>query len=272
VVLDDLTVLQTVVHRVFWAAICMWLYLLARGERMPITRRLWGAFLVMGLLNNVLPFLLISWGQTQIESGLAAIFNSSTAIFGVLVAAIFLRDERLTPCKLTGVAIGFIGVATAIGLKNLTRFDPQSVGQLAVLGAALCYALAGVWAKTWLGHLPAAIATTGMLTASSLVLLPLVWWVDGPIPLILAPDTALAVIYMAILGTAMAYMLYYRILALAGAGNLMLVTLLMPPVGIVLGVLMRGETVAPRALLGFAILAVGLGVLDGRVFRWIHRA
>ena len=264
--LDEIPVLASVTHRVLWAAIILWVIVLVRRLPVPRDLRVWGAFLVMGCLNNVIPFTLMAWGQLTIETGLTAILNAATAIWGVLVAAAVFRDERLTWLRSTGVLIGFAGVATAVGLKSLLEFDPRSLAQLAVIAGTVSYAFAGSWARATLGIQPPLVAAAGMLTGSTLVMLPLTLAVEGSLPLDMTSSTWVAVGYYAIAATALAYLLYYRILAVAGAGNLMLVTLLIPPVAIVLGVAARGETIAAEAFIGFGLLALGLLLIDGRMF------
>ncbi len=225
-------------------------------------------------MNNLLPFSLLNWSQLYIESGLTSIFNATTAVFGVLVAAIFFADERLTARKSLGVGLGFAGgVVVTIGISNLASFDPRSLAQLAAIAATLSYALAGgVWARKRLAHLsPPQVAAMGMLTASAVIILPAAWIIEGPIPPIALSGGATwagGVAYMAVIATAGAYLLYYRILAMAGSGNLMLVTLLIPPVAIGLGgAWQRGENLSPNAFAGLALLALGLIVLDGRIFK-----
>ena len=265
--LNEIGVLSLVAHRVVGAALVLWAVVLIRRLPVPSDPRIWGAFLVMGLLNNILPFTLLNWAQLSIESGLASIFNATTAIFGVIVAALVFSDERLSARKALGVALGFLGVATAIGLSNLTRLDPRSLAQLAAVAATLSYAFAGAWARTTLKGLSPQVAAAGMLTASSVMILPVAWSVEGPLDLALMPTTWAAIGFASLIATAGAYLLYYRLLAVAGAGNLLLVTLLIPPFAILLGWLVLGETLAPRALTGFALLAFGLAVIDGRIFR-----
>lgn len=266
VALDEISVLQTVTHRVGWAALALWLVVAWRGLRVPRGVGVWGAFMVMGLLNNVIPFSLMSWGQLHIETGLTSILNAATAMFGVLVAAIVFADERLSTRKVLGVALGTFGVAVAIGIENLLRFDLRSTAQIAVLGGTLSYALAGAWARARLSHLDPVVAAAGMLTGSSLIMLPTCVALEGAPDLTLAPATWAAITYYALGATAFAYLLYYRVLAMAGSGNLMLVTLMIVPFAVSLGALVRHETLAPQAYVGFGLLALGLVVLDGRVW------
>ncbi len=262
IALDEIPVMTLVFHRVFWASLVLWIYIWARRLPVPKSPRIWGAFLIMGLLNNVLPFSLMAWGQLYVETGLTSILNAATAIFGVLAAAMFFPDERLSKYRLVGVLLGFSGVSVALGLRNFSTLNPSSLGQLAIVLGTVCYAGAAVWARKHLSALPPQIAAAGMLSASTLMMIPLMLAVDGMPSPNLTAETWLAIAYFAIIATAGAYLLYYRVLAQAGSGNLMLVTLVIPPVAIVLGALVRGETLSLNALSGFAILAIGLIILS----------
>ncbi len=268
--LDEIGFLSSVTHRVLWATLILWCIVLFRKLPIPRAPGVWGAFLAMGLLNNVLPFSLMAWGQLHIETGLTAILNAATAIWGVLVAALVFPDERLTLHRITGVLIGFLGVATAIGLSNLTEFDLRSAAQLAVIAGTISYAFAGSWARARLSDQPPIVSAAGMLTGSTLIMLPVSFALEGPLPLAMEPRTWAAIAYYALAATALAYLLYYRILASAGAGNLLLVTLMIPPVAIVLGAWARAEALTPNAYLGFVLLGLGLLILDGRAFRFLR--
>lgn len=270
VALDEVPVLTSVAHRVLWAALALWCVILWMRLPLPRSPRVWGACLVMGILNNAIPFGLMAWGQLYIESGLTAIFNAATAIFGVLLAALFFADERLTRRKALGVGLGFLGVASAIGIQSLLAFNLQSLAQLAILAGTVSYACAGVWARVALIGLPPQIAAAGMLTGSSLIMVPLAWVFEGPMTLSLEPATLLAIGYYALIATAGAYLLYYRILAAAGSGNLMLVTLTLVPFAIVLGAVIRGESLGLEAYVGFGLLALGLLILSGRLLPQIR--
>jgi len=269
--LDEVPFVTSVAHRVFWAMLALWLYILLRRLPVPSSPKIWGAFLVMGILNNVIPFSLMAWGQLHIETGLTSILNATTAIFGVVVASVVLADERLTPRRAIGVILGFFGVATAIGLQNLAQFDIRSTAQLAVLGGTLSYAFAGAWARKTMAGLSPQVSAAGMLTGATVVMVPAALVIDGIPSADLSGTTIAAIAYYAIIATATAYLLYYRVLAMAGSGNLMLCTLLVAPVAIVLGALVLGEKLAPNAYAGFGLLALGLLIIDGRVLRMLGR-
>lgn len=262
IALDTIPVMTSVLHRVFWATLVLWGVVLIKRLPVPREPRIWAAFLVMGLLNNVLPFSLMSWGQLYVNTGLTSILNAATAIFGVLLAAVFFADERLNRLRLLGIVLGFLGVTIAIGLRNFTGLNPGNLGQVAILSGTISYALAAVWARRHLDSLSPQVAAAGMLTASTLMMIPITLMVDGVPSVDLPWQTWVAIGYYSIIATALAYLLYYRVLALAGSGNLMLVTLVIPPVAILLGALVRDETLQPSAYAGFAVLAAGLIILN----------
>lgn len=268
--LDEVPFVTSVAYRVGIAALVLWAWVAIRRLAVPRDPKVWGALLVMGLLNNVLPFSLMAWGQLHIETGLTSILNAGTAVFGVLVAALLLADEELTLRRGIGVAVGFFGVATAIGLENLTTLDLRSTAQLAVVAGTVCYALAGVWGRVNLKGLSPQVSAAGMLTGSSLVMIPAALLIDG-IVIPQQADTILSIGYYAVIATALAYLLYFRVLALAGSGNTMLCTLLIAPIAILLGALMRDEVLSANVYAGFALLALGLAILDGRVLRSLRR-
>lgn len=263
--LDSAGVLTTVAIRVTIAAALLWVYVFARRLPVPQSFRVWAAFLVMGALNNAIPFSLITWAQTSVPSGLAAILNASTALFGIVVAALAFRDERLTGRRLGGVFLGIAGVAVVIGPQALRALDPTSLGQFALLMASLSYASAAAFARNALAGLPPQIAAAGMLTGASLLLLPAALAFGQPPDLSWPASAWGALFYLAVIAGAGAYLLYFRVLATAGAGNLSLVTLLVAPFAVLLGALVLDESLPPRDFAGFALIALGLLVIDGRM-------
>jgi len=249
------------------AAAGLWLFLWWRGERIRLPRNVWGSMLVLALLNNALPFALFGWGQTHIASGLAAILNATTPILGVVVAHFCTNDERMTPAKIGGVLLGFGGVATMIGPALLSNIGTDALAQLACIAASLSYAFAAVWARRFkrMG-LPPITVTTGQLTAGALMMLPVALVVDHPWKeAFLGFGPLAAVTALALLCTAFAYVLYFRLIDRAGATNALLVTLLVPPTAILLGALFLNETLAAQDLLGLILIAFGLAAIDGRL-------
>ena len=267
VALEEVGVLTTVAFRVGLAALALWAWVLVRGLPVPRGPRWIGSCLFLGFFNNVVPFCLIVWGQTHIPSGLAGILNSANVIFSVGLAALIFRDERLTARKSLGVGLGLAGVALTVGPGMLTHLDLTSLGQLAILGASLSYSVSAIFSRHRLAHVRPEVVAAGMLTASSLAMIPLALWVEGAPALPYLPRTWGALAYISLLSSAFAYILFYRVLLTAGAGNVSLVTLLAAPVAVVLGALAYGEALAPHAYLGLVLLAAGMMVLDGRLLR-----
>ncbi len=270
IALREMGPLTAVAHRVFWAALILWGLAQARGLPVPRDARLWVGFAVMGLLNNVVPFGLLAWAQLHVESGLVSILNASTAIFGALVAAALLADERLTARRALGVGLGFCGVIALVGAEALAGLSLRSAAQGAVALAAVSYAFASVWARVRLRGCPPVTAAAGMLTCSTLMAAPLALAVEGAPRLDLSAGVWAAIVWYAVVCTALSYLLYYRLVAKVGAANTMLVTLLIPPVAVTLGALFLGERLGPEAAAGYALLAAGLAVIDGRApaFLW----
>lgn len=254
-----------VAGRVSIAAIALGCYAYARGLSLPSHWRDWLALFVMGFLNNALPFTLIAYGQQQIDSGLASIFNATTPLFTVLFAHIVTQDERLTGLKLLGIALGLTGVVAIIGPGALGKLRLESLSQCAVLAAAVSYGAAAVYGRR-LRHLPTITAAAGMLIASSLLMVPAAafelpnhtTWHAAPIA---------AIVTMALLSTAIAYVIYFRLLATAGSTNLALVTFLIPVTAIALGAIFRSERLGFEAWVGMALIFAGLVSVDGRLFR-----
>lgn len=265
-----LPALTIVVIRVGLAAVVLALVLPVLRVRFPSGARVWSALAVMGLLNNVIPFTLFVMAQGQITSGLASILNATTPLWGVIVAHVASRDERLTLAKGSGVLLGFIGVAVMMG-GAFGAGTPWA--QAAGLGAALSYALAGVWGRRFRGFGLAPLSTAfGQVAMATVMLVPIVVLIDQPWTLAL-PDwpVVAALIGLATLSTALAYALYFGLIASAGAVNAFLVTFLVPVSAIGLGVLILGETLLPRHVAGMALIALGLAAIDGRAGRWVWR-
>jgi len=261
--------LTLVFARVALAATALFLILRLMGQRMPADGRVWAAFLGMALLNNVVPFTLLAWSQTHIASGLASILNATTPLWMVLVAHLFTADEKASPGKVAGVALGFAGVVVMIGGRALAGLGTDIVAQLACLAATLSYAFAGVFGRRFkrFGVPPLATAT-GQVTMSALVLLPIALLVDQPWRLP-PPGTEVwaAILGLAVLSTAAAYVLYFRILATAGASNLLLVTFLIPVTAILLGSTLLGEVLEAKHFIGMGLIGAGLAAIDGRPVR-----
>jgi len=264
IALEGMAPFTLVLGRVAVGGLVLHALLRAMGQRMPTSPRLWADFTVMGLLGCLVPFSLISWGETEIASGLAAILNATTPIFAILIAHRYTTDERLTARRLAGVLIGFAGVIVMIGLEALRGLGPHLLAQLAVLAAAASYACAGVYGRRFHALHPL-VPALGQVTTTALLMIPLVLYFDRPW---LRPMPAWrswgALLALGALSTGLAYVAYFRLLARAGATNLLLVTFLIPATALVLGIGVLGEPIELRQLAGMAIIGSGLAVIDGR--------
>lgn len=256
--------LTLVLARVGLAALALLVVVRVAGLRLPVDYRLWLAFAGMGVLNNLVPFGLIFYGQTTIGAGLAAVINGMTPFWAALLARA-VGAEPLAFGKLAGIAIGFGGLAVMIGPAALGGLDTSLIAQLAVVGATISYGCASVFGRRFKA-LPPLVTATGQLSASSLLVLPLALLIDRPWTLAMPEPVVLgAIVALALFSTSLAYILFFRVLANAGATNVSLVTLLVPVSAMVLGVLILGETVTSRQLLGLALIALGMVFIDGRL-------
>ncbi|MDB5487626.1 MAG: EamA family transporter [Reyranella sp.] len=274
VALAELAPLTVVFCRVALAALALNLVLVVSGRSLFRIGTPWRSYAAMGLLNNLIPFGLIFWGLTQIDSGLASILNATTPLFTLVVAHFITHDERIGGLKLGALLIGIGGVGVLMGPEVLTTSQSMA-GQLACLGAALSYAFAGVYGRRFktMGVAPLD-AAAGQVTASAMLILPIILMVDRPWSLGVLPTaiTWSALAGLALLSTALAYVLYFRILAVAGATNLLLVTFLIPVTAILLGALILGERLQPRHFAGMALIGLALAAIDGRIPRLLRLA
>jgi drug/metabolite transporter (DMT)-like permease len=274
VALGELAPLSVVFGRVALAAIALNLVLALTASSLFQRKVPWRSFFAMGLLNNLVPFALIFWGQTQIASGLASILNATTPLFTLVVAHFLTQDERIDAIKLSALVIGIGGVAVLMG-PDVLAGSHGTLGQLACLGAALSYAFAGVYGRRFkaMGVAPLD-AAAGQVTASTMLILPIMLIVDQPWTLPGFPSATVwaSLAGLALLSTALAYVLYFRILAAAGATNLLLVTFLIPVTAILLGASVLGEHLLPRHFAGMALIGLSLAAIDGRLLSFLHTA
>lgn len=267
VILTDLGPLSLVAARVGLAALVLLAYLRWRGLALPADGPTWLAFFVMGAINNALPFTLISLSQTRIDSSLAAILNATTPLFTVLLAHWLTRDERLTASRLVGVVTGLAGAIVLIGPAALAGLGADALAQFAMLGATLSYACAGIFGRRFRA-LPPAIPAFGMTAGAFVMMLPVSLAVERPWTMPAPGFAAMAALAgLAIVSTAAGYILYFRILATAGATNLLLVTFLLPVTALLLGTTILGERPDGTALVGMILILLGLAAIDGRLFR-----
>ena len=269
ILVGELPVLTIVAIRVTVAALALWGFMHATGRKISTSLHVWGALLILGVLNNAIPFSLIVQGQTQITSGLASILNATTPLFTIVVAGIFLTDERFSVLRVLGVIVGFSGVILMVGPDALGGLGADFWAQLCALGAAISYGFASVFGRRFRElRVDPVMVATGQVTMSSLVLWPIALWIDGPQDIAnISFNAALSMFGLAVLCTSFAYILYFRILERAGATNISLVTFLVPISAIILGILVLGEQIFIKEIIGMMLIGLGLAIIDGRLFK-----
>ena len=247
------------------AALILYVVLRYRGLKLGSWGHLWGAFLILGLFNGAVPYTLITWAEIHIDSGLAAILNALMPLFTVLLAHFFTQDEKLNWMKVIGILLGFLGILVLIGPAVLKGLGTHVIGQLAVVGAAWCYAMAAIYGRL-LKDVPPLVSATGQLIGAALLTLPLSFIIDTPWQLSVTLLSLGALACLSLLGTALAYILYYYLLARIGATNVSLVTYLLPITGVFWGALLLGERLHWSAFLALALILAGIaGVKNGWV-------
>ena len=257
--------------RLLFGALPLALWLLFQEKTLPIKLRFWTSVMIMGVLNNFLPFNFIAFGQLYVTGGMASIVNANTAFMGVIVSGLCLSGEPATWNRVVGVMIGVTGVAITIGITPMSpAADANGLlfGSLAIIVATIAYAFAGVWGKIKLAEYSPTQSAVGMLICSSVISVLCSFFISGPpsLTIINHPfDLIKVVLGLGVLGTALAYPLYFRILAVAGSSNLMLVTIIVPVFAIILDAILLSQFVTGSDLFGFALVAIGLFIMDGRL-------
>ena len=257
--------------RLLFGALPLALWLLFQEKTLPIKLRFWTSVMIMGVLNNFLPFNFIAFGQLYVTGGMASIVNANTAFMGVIISGLFLSGEPATWNRVVGVMIGVTGVAIAIGVTPmLPAADANDLllGSLAIIVATIAYAFAGVWGKIKLAEYSPTQSAVGMLICSSAISVLCSFLISGPPNLAIVNypfDLIKVVLGLGVLGTALAYPLYFKILEVAGSSNLMLVTIIVPVFAIILDAVLLSQFVTGSDLFGFALVALGLFIMDGRL-------
>ena len=273
IALREFPTLSIVTARVGLAALALLFLMKMLGQGIQLNRQILKAFFGMSFLNNVVPFSLIVWGQQHIASGVASILNATTPLFTMLVAHWFTTDEKINPRRLLGVLTGMGGVGLMMGLDSMESSGFHLLGQSAILLAAFSYGLAGVYGKRFAQlEIPPLATATGQLCASSMILIPLTLWIDQPWTMAMPSIEGMgSLLGIALLSTALAYVIYFRLLKTAGATNLLLVTLLIPISAIILGVFLLDESLEPQHLSGMAVISLGLLIMDGRLLQFFRK-
>jgi drug/metabolite transporter (DMT)-like permease len=266
IILRELQPFSLVLGRTALAAVVLITIVYATGRKMPWSLGVWVSFAVIGVFNNVLPYSLIVWGQQYIDSGFASILIATTPLFTIVFAHFLTSEEKLTLNRTMGVILSLAGVIVLIDPKAIFGAGLYGFAPIAVLGAACSYALAGIYGRRF-REMDTIIPAAGMLVCSAGLMIPIVWLIDRPIKVDLELSTWLSLMGLAILSTAIAYLIYYRILRTAGATNVLLVTYLIPVSAILLGWFVLGEQLDWTMIAGMIIIYAGLILIDGRLLK-----
>tara|TARA_B110000196_G_scaffold11592_2_gene9547 strand:- start:23629 stop:24555 length:927 start_codon:yes stop_codon:yes gene_type:complete len=253
--------------RVSIASCILWLVIIISPIQIPKKASIWTSFFIMGTINSAIPFSLIAWGQSHISSGLASILIATTPLITVIGAHFFTTDEKITTNRLVGVSMGFLGVIVLLGPDLLGGIGKNFLGQLAIILSAILYALASIYGRRYSKQkIPPLVIATGQVTASTIILFPTIILIEQP--WLYSPPSSIswaAITSLGVFSTAIAYLLYFRILATAGATNLMLVNFLVPITAIFLGIMVLDESISFQNILGMLFIAIGLALIDGRL-------
>jgi len=270
VLLEYLSPFMIVYLRVCIASIFLILFVLIRQIEFQLNLRNFFNLFIMSLLNNIFPFLLITFGQQSTTGGLASILNANTSFVAIILASLFLPAEHLKSHRLIGILIGILGVVIAIGYKNIFDLGNDDLGKYLIIIATISYGFAGVWGKLRLQNLSPIIAATGMLTLSTLILTP--YAISNHFEEILTLNIYILsyAFAFAVICSVFAYFLYFKILESAGAGNLLICTIIIPPSSIFLNAFFLNQNITLNEYLGLLIIIIGLIILDGRLLKKIR--
>lgn len=265
ILLEYITPIVIVYLRVAIASIPLLIYVLIRNNNFQFSKGDLFNLFIMGLLNNVSPFSLIAYGQQSTTGGLASILNANTSFITILLAALFLSNEKLNLHRTIGVLIGIFGVVLAVDYQNIFQFDNDNFGKCLIVIATISYSFAGIWAKVKLQNLPPVVCAAGMLTMSTIFLSPYILSMHFEELSSLTFNTVKYALGLALICTVFAYFIYFKILKSTGAGNLLICTIIIPPSSIVLNSIFIGEVINTNEIIGLLVIIVGLLVIDGRV-------
>ncbi len=266
IALRDIGPFTLVFYRLVVAAVFSVFVLFLSGARLPLDASSWWRFFVLGAFNTSIPFMLISSGQVYINSSLASILNATVPVFTVIMAHFLTHDEKMTRLRLLGVIIALGGVCLLLGPDAFAGHSSSLLGQLAVLGGAMSYAYAGVYARRF-DQIPILQAMTGTLIAACLLSCPFALVFEYPLVTEISRATICAIVFMALLATAFSYIVYFHVIRTAGATNTLLVVFLVPVTAILLGIIFLDESINARMMCAILVVFSGLAVVDGRLVR-----
>jgi drug/metabolite transporter (DMT)-like permease len=265
VIIAEIPVFTTVFFRVFLATLALWMFIFASRQKLPDLKSIWPNFFLMGFTNNVIPFSLIVWGESRVAPGLAAVLNATTPFFAVIVAHLSTQHEKLTWNRWSGAIVGLVGVGALVGFDAIKNLGSDLSYQLAIVLASLSYGISTIFGRR-LSRIPPLVTAASQTGASSLMMFPLMMVIDHPLSLPWPSHSVLfSLITLALLCTALAYIIFFTIVRRAGMTNVTLVTFLVPISAMMLGAALLNEQISLRHILGMAVIGIGLALIDGRI-------
>jgi drug/metabolite transporter (DMT)-like permease len=245
----------------------MFVVLKLSGGSLPNDLKSWWLLMIVGTLNCALPFILFFWGQQYLDSGYASVLNATTPLWGVIVAHFMTSDEKATPTRIIGVVVGLAGILVMVGPDATKGFTTNLLAQLACLVSTISYSFAAIYGRRLSQtSLTPMVVATGQTAMAALFMLPVFLIVDQPWTMATPSlDSTLAGVTLALLSTALAYILYFRLIDGAGASNAQLVAFIMPVLAIILGIAFLGESLSNGQIAGALLIGIGLVILDGRL-------
>ena len=269
ILLNNINPLMIVFLRVSIASIILISFCIYKNINLNLKLNDYYNISVMSLLNNVIPFLLIVYGQKTTTGGLASIINSSTAFFSIILASILISEEKLNFSRIIGVIIGVVGVIITIGYDNLIELNEEGIGPYYILLATISYSFAGIWAKVKMKNISSLLSATGMTSISAILLFPIVIiYHQEQFYLIDQMVFKNAMLY-ALCCSVFAYLIYFKILETTGAGNLLICTIIVPASAFILNYVVLGEQILSKEIFGIIIISIGLIILDGRILNYL---
>jgi drug/metabolite transporter (DMT)-like permease len=264
VAVAEIPPISLIFGRVGLAALLLYLVLRLSGGNLPRPGRIWIPLAIVALFQTALPFVLLSWAEQYIDSALAAILNGLTPLFTILLAHLLTADDKLTLAKAIGIGLGLIGVLFFVAPSLEAGMQAPSWGILAMIAVAASYGFAVVYAREHLNHLPSIVTPTGQMILAAIYLLPLMILVDQPLSQPLPSRQAIAAVTgLAIFGTVIAFIVYYRLLKSAAASYVSMVTYLVPVIGVLLGVIILDERLAWNDYIGAGLILLGVMIVNG---------
>lgn len=257
---DGLGPITVAAVRTLIAAVVLYGYIRLRGHSLPRDLASWTPLIWIGILSSALPFYLISWGEQSISSGMAAIMMSMGPLFAAVLSHFLVAGDRLTPFKLIGVAVGFSGVLVVIGLDPLQEIGVQFLSQLAVMTASFCYITSGIISTRVREKLPADVMTAGGMIVAAILTVPASLLIESPWTADATPNAVMAVVYLGLVPTAIAFILRMRMIVTVGIGFFSMVSFLIPIFGVLWGALLLGETISTRSILALALILGGIQI------------